>query len=350
MQREVLPSEFELYAFLAMTGKRDREEVDGDSCESDDNFWSESSAADSSNRRSVESNGEKSAAPPAGRPTVEDGDRASTGEERDGALIRQKGDGLSTCENLDGASMGHQGAASIGHQGDGASEGGVRGRRQQRILQVRSYENAGLGRQSLQEAESPVHSNPSRGPSAGERSLGSGDDVRSGDHPHARCDLSAQRQDRGPVRAAVRGSRGSVGTGRNTDILLQSRIGGTIITEEGTSSSPHSNSSKGSHHTTMPSPHIQGSQDSKNSLQEKNIDEILEEREWEVRNVGNWLDGEGEEFLREYNDLPLPPTKGPQLREREPAHHPPLRKPPTSPKSKKESQNRREKKKKRQME
>ena len=116
------------------------------------------------------------------------------------------------------------------------------------------------------------------------------------------------------------------------------------MTEEGTSSSPHFHSSKGSPHIAIPSSQIQVSQDSMNSLQEKNIDDILEQREWEVRNVGNWLDGEGEEFFRLYNDLPLPPTKGPLFREREPAQHPPLRKPPTSPKSKNGSQNNREKK------
>ena len=128
-----------------------------------------------------------------------------------------------------------------------------------------------------------------------------------------------------------------MGTERDRERLLQPRVGniwgGKIMTEEGTFSSPHSHSSKGSLHIAIPSPQIQISQDSKNSLQEKNIDEILEQREWEVRNVGNWLDGEREEFFRAYNDLPLPPTKGPQLRERELAQHPPLRKPPTSPKS-----------------
>ena len=122
----------------------------------------------------------------------------------------------------------------------------------------------------------------------------------------------------------------SMGIGRDKERLLQPRIGnfwkGKIMTEEGTSSSPYSHSSKGSPHIAIPSPQIQVSQDSMNSLQQKNIDDILKQREWEVKNVRNWLDGEGEEFFRDYNDLPLPPTKGPQLREREPAQHPPLRK------------------------
>ena len=141
-----------------------------------------------------------------------------------------------------------------------------------------------------------------------------------------------------------------MGTGRDRERLLQPRIGniwgGRIMTEEDTSFSLHSHSSKGLPHIAIPSPQIQLSQDSRNSLQEKNIDDILEQREWEVRNVGNWLDGKGEEFFRDYNDLPLPPTKGLQLREREPTLHPPLRKPPTSPKSKKGGQNNKKKKKK----
>ena len=80
-------------------------------------------------------------------------------------------------------------------------------------------------------------------------------------------------------------------------------------------------------------------------MEKKNIDDILEEREWEVRNVGNRLDGEGEEFFRDYNDLPPPPKRGPQLRERELAQHPPFRKPPTSSKPKKGGQSNGEKKK-----
>ena len=52
----------------------------------------------------------------------------------------------------------------------------------------------------------------------------------------------------------------------------------------------------------------------------------LEKREWEVRNVRNWLD-DGEEFFRDYNDLSPPPRNGPQLRESKPIQHPPLRRP-----------------------
>ena len=122
-------------------------------------------------------------------------------------------------------------------------------------------------------------------------------------------------------------------------------LGGTIMIEKANSSSPLSHSSKVSSPLAPSSPQIQVSEDSRNSLQDKTIDDILEEKEWEVRNVGDWLDGEGEEFFRDYNDLPLPPTKGPQLRERELVQHPPLRKPPTSPKFQKGGQYNREKKK-----
>ena len=48
-------------------------------------------------------------------------------------------------------------------------------------------------------------------------------------------------------------------------------------------------------------------------------------------NEGNRIDGEGEEFFRDYHDFPPPPRKGPQLRKRGPILHPPLRKPPPQP-------------------
>ena len=35
-----------------------------------------------------------------------------------------------------------------------------------------------------------------------------------------------------------------------------------------------------------------------------------------MRNEGNWIDEEGEEFLRDYHDVPPPPSIGPQLREK----------------------------------
>ena len=119
-------------------GKREREEVDGKSCKSDDNFWSDRSAADSENRHSIESNGEKSAGSLDERPAAQDDD------------------GTSNREN-----------------GDGTSEGDFTGwrrstsptislQRQHHRLQVRSSVHAGLGRQCLQEVQSPVDSNPSR--------------------------------------------------------------------------------------------------------------------------------------------------------------------------------------------
>ena len=80
-------------------------------------------------------------------------------------------------------------------------------------------------------------------------------------------------------------------------------------------------------------------------MEERNIYDILEEREWEVRNARNWLDEEGAEFFRNYNGLPSPRKKGPTLIERQPTQPSSLRRPTTSPqpiqggqtKSKKES-------------
>ena len=61
------------------------------------------------------------------------------------------------------------------------------------------------------------------------------------------------------------------------------------------------------------------------------MDELLEEREGELRNEGNWLDEEGEDFMRDYLNLlyPPPPTL-PQLRERRQFQHPPIGGPPTT--------------------
>ena len=119
-----------------------------------------------------------------------------------------------------------------------------------------------------------------------------------------------------PDRGAKVDSPG-MGTRSDREHMLHRRIGnvwgGKIMTEEGTSSYPLSHSSKDSGHLAPPFLQIQVSQDSRNSLLQKNINDILEQREWEVRNVGNWLDGEGKEFFKDYNDLSLPPTKGPQL-------------------------------------
>lgn len=49
----------------------------------------------------------------------------------------------------------------------------------------------------------------------------------------------------------------------------------------------------------------------------KTMDDIMEERKWKIRHEGNWLDNGGEEFIKDYLDLPLSPQKeGPQLRAR----------------------------------
>ena len=62
--------------------------------------------------------------------------------------------------------------------------------------------------------------------------------------------------------------------------------------------------------------------------QDNNINDIIEQREWEVRNQGNWSDVEGEEFLREYMNLPPQPPppsrRGSHFRPRGPALNPPL--------------------------
>ena len=67
------------------------------------------------------------------------------------------------------------------------------------------------------------------------------------------------------------------------------------------------------------------------SLQENNIDDILEKKEWEVRNEANWLDEEGEKFLRNYHVLSKLPKMRLQLRERESTLHSSLRRPPIPP-------------------
>ena len=71
------------------------------------------------------------------------------------------------------------------------------------------------------------------------------------------------------------------------------------IGDEETPSPSQSNSSM----EIPTSSHIHVNEDSTNSLQVHNLDDLLEEREYEVRNKGNWIDGEGEEFLRNYHNL-----------------------------------------------
>ena len=58
------------------------------------------------------------------------------------------------------------------------------------------------------------------------------------------------------------------------------------------------------------------------------------EREWEVRHEGNWLnDEEGEEFMRNYMNLPTCPMRRPNLRPRGAANNPILFSTPPPPKS-----------------
>ena len=48
-----------------------------------------------------------------------------------------------------------------------------------------------------------------------------------------------------------------------------------------------------------------------------NIDDLIQEREWELRHEVNWIDVEGDDFMREYLHLPSPPPpRRPALRER----------------------------------
>ena len=81
------------------------------------------------------------------------------------------------------------------------------------------------------------------------------------------------------------------------------------------------------------------------SLHGNNIDDILQEKEWHVRNEANWIDEKEEEFLREYNDLPPPPRRRLQLRETEQVLQPPLRKPSLSSPPMQRGQNNNERKK-----
>ena len=114
-----------------MTGKREREEVDGESCESNDNFWTESSAADSEKRRSLESNGERIVAEK--RRSLElNGERTAaekrrsleSNEERTAAEKRYslESNGERTAASSDGRPIAEDGnGASNGDEGDGES-------------------------------------------------------------------------------------------------------------------------------------------------------------------------------------------------------------------------------------
>ena len=127
-------------------GHRERDVVDAESCESDENFWSERSGEDSENRRSVDLNAEKSAGSGNGRAPAEDDD---------GALNLEKSVGLS-----DGR--------ATAEDGDGASEGDFIGRRrstsptasppgEHHRLQVKRSLHTGLGEQRLLQVQSHVN-------------------------------------------------------------------------------------------------------------------------------------------------------------------------------------------------
>ena len=63
----------------------------------------------------------------------------------------------------------------------------------------------------------------------------------------------------------------------------------------------------------------------------QNMDDLLEKRERKFRNEGNWIDEEGEDFMRDYLNLPSPlsPTL-PQLRERRELQLLPIGGPPSA--------------------
>ena len=61
-----------------------------------------------------------------------------------------------------------------------------------------------------------------------------------------------------------------------------------------------------------------------------NMDDLIQEREWELRHEVNWIDVEGDDFMREYLHLPSPPLpRRPALRERAAVDIPPLSRPPS---------------------
>ena len=72
--------------------------------------------------------------------------------------------------------------------------------------------------------------------------------------------------------------------------------------------------------TSSPSPFSSQNHSYEASLiygEHNNIEDIIEEREGQIRNEGNWFDDEGEEFVREYMDLPPPsPIRRTNLRPR----------------------------------
>ena len=71
------------------------------------------------------------------------------------------------------------------------------------------------------------------------------------------------------------------------------------------------------------------------------MDDLIQEREWEVRHEVNWIDVEGDDFMSEYLYLPSPPPppRRPALRERVAADNPPLSRPPSPPQGTQRLQN-----------
>ena len=70
------------------------------------------------------------------------------------------------------------------------------------------------------------------------------------------------------------------------------------------------------------------------------IDDIIQERKWELRHEGNWIDVEGDDFIREYLHLPSPPSpRRLALREKAVADIPPLSRPLSPPQDTQRAQN-----------
>ena len=71
-----------------------------------------------------------------------------------------------------------------------------------------------------------------------------------------------------------------------------------------------------------------------------NMDNLIQERKWELRHEVNWIDVEGDDFMREYLYLPSPPPpRRPALREKVAADIPLLSRPPSPPQRTQRPQN-----------
>ena len=100
-----------------------------------------------------------------------------------------------------------------------------------------------------------------------------------------------------------------------------------------------------SHHTSSTSTpsslfnHHHLHEDSLGYVQHNKIEDVMQEREGQVRNEDNWFDDEGEGFMREYMDLPSPsPVRRKNLRLRRAARDLHLERTPPPPKTRQGNQ------------